>query len=117
MKDDVAVAFTAESDRVAMATKPATNLLEATNKSSSFALQMSQSYILQELTCHCFYVFLLCHHRETYIYILGTFTETQYSKPLEGNIGIKHGFPCINVCQVPREMLLPRPQCLIAVIA
>ena len=21
------------------------------------------------------------------------------------NIGIKHGFPCINVCQVPREML------------
>ena len=20
-------------------------------------------------------------------------------------IGIKHGFPCINVCQVPREML------------
>ena len=46
MKDDVAVAFTAESDRVAMATKPATNLLEATNQSSSFALQeMSQSYI------------------------------------------------------------------------
>ena len=22
------------------------------------------------------------------------------------NIGIKHGFPCINVCQVPREMLI-----------
>ena len=21
------------------------------------------------------------------------------------NIGIKHAFPCINVCQVPREML------------
>ena len=21
------------------------------------------------------------------------------------NIGIKHGFPCVNVCQVPREML------------
>ena len=21
------------------------------------------------------------------------------------NIGIKHGFPCINNCQVPREML------------
>ena len=21
------------------------------------------------------------------------------------NIGIKHGFPCIKVCQVPREML------------
>ena len=21
------------------------------------------------------------------------------------NIGIKHGFPCINVCQIPREML------------
>ena len=21
------------------------------------------------------------------------------------NVGIKHGFPCINVCQVPREML------------
>ena len=21
------------------------------------------------------------------------------------NIGIKHGFPCINVCQVPREVL------------
>ena len=21
------------------------------------------------------------------------------------NIGIKHGFPCINVCQVPRDML------------
>ena len=21
------------------------------------------------------------------------------------NIGIKHGFPCINLCQVPREML------------
>ena len=21
------------------------------------------------------------------------------------NIGIKHGFPCINVCQVPREMM------------
>ena len=21
------------------------------------------------------------------------------------NIGIKHGFPCINVCKVPREML------------
>ena len=21
------------------------------------------------------------------------------------NIGIKHGLPCINVCQVPREML------------
>ena len=21
------------------------------------------------------------------------------------NIGIKHGIPCINVCQVPREML------------
>ena len=25
-----------------------------------------------------------------------------YSIP---NIGIKHSFPCINVCQVPREML------------
>ena len=24
---------------------------------------------------------------------------------LNNNIGIKHGFPCINVCQVPREML------------
>ena len=24
---------------------------------------------------------------------------------LGNNIGIKHGFPCINVCQVPREML------------
>ena len=24
---------------------------------------------------------------------------------LNFNIGIKHGFPCINVCQVPREML------------
>ena len=24
---------------------------------------------------------------------------------LKLNIGIKHGFPCINVCQVPREML------------
>ena len=23
---------------------------------------------------------------------------------LDVNIGIKHGFPCINVCQVPREM-------------
>ena len=21
------------------------------------------------------------------------------------NIGIKHGFPCINICQVPREVL------------
>ena len=24
---------------------------------------------------------------------------------LINNIGIKHGIPCINVCQVPREML------------
>ena len=24
---------------------------------------------------------------------------------IRSNIGIKHGFPCINVCQVPREML------------
>ena len=23
----------------------------------------------------------------------------------QANIGIKHDFPCINVCQVPREML------------
>ena len=23
----------------------------------------------------------------------------------DSTIGIKHGFPCINVCQVPREML------------
>ena len=27
-----------------------------------------------------------------------------YFKPTY-NIGLKHGFPCINVCQVPREML------------
>ena len=26
------------------------------------------------------------------------------------NIGIKHGFSCINVCQVPREVLKPRPK-------
>ena len=24
---------------------------------------------------------------------------------MTANIGIKHGFPCINVCQVPREMM------------
>ena len=28
-----------------------------------------------------------------------------FVKELLSNIGIKHGFPCINVCQVPREML------------
>ena len=28
-----------------------------------------------------------------------------YGICLVNNIGIKHGFPCINVCQVPREML------------
>ena len=30
------------------------------------------------------------------------FKQFSYST---SNIGIKHGFPCINVCQVPREML------------
>ena len=24
---------------------------------------------------------------------------------LRNSLGIKHGFPCINVCQVPRELL------------
>ena len=28
-----------------------------------------------------------------------------FLKIAKHNIGIKHGFPCINVCQVPREML------------
>ena len=27
------------------------------------------------------------------------------SGPMWNNIGIKHGFSCINVCQVPREVL------------
>ena len=31
---------------------------------------------------------------------IGTHTHTHIH-----NIGIKHGFPCINVCQVPREVL------------
>ena len=26
-------------------------------------------------------------------------------QPWPFNIGIKHGFPCINICQVPREVL------------
>ena len=38
------------------------------------------------------------------------FVDNQCSGPLTNvvcvnNIGIKHGFPCINICQVPREML------------
>ena len=33
-------------------------------------------------------------------------TSTSVFRPNVGaNIVIKHGFPCINVCQVPREML------------
>ena len=26
------------------------------------------------------------------------------------NIGIKHGFLCINICWAPREMLKPKPE-------
>ena len=31
--------------------------------------------------------------------------QTFYKLDGTDTIGIKHGFPCINVCQVPREML------------
>ena len=29
---------------------------------------------------------------------------------LSFNIGIKHGFLCINICWAPREMLKPKPE-------
>ena len=32
-------------------------------------------------------------------------THPENSQTIFTNIGIKHAFPCINVCQVPREML------------
>ena len=31
--------------------------------------------------------------------------SNEYTQYTIFNIGIKHGFPCINVCQVSREML------------
>ena len=38
-------------------------------------------------------------------HLLATEPLKQRRSTVVVDIGIKHGFPCINVCQVPREML------------
>ena len=50
-----------------------------------------------------FFIFNLDHFGQDFIPIQELMGR-QWSK-IDFNIGIKHGFPCINVCQVPREML------------
>ena len=44
------------------------------------------------------------HKNSKYWDILNTYCVLKLEQ-FEFTIGIKHGFPCINVCQVPREML------------
>ena len=43
--------------------------------------------------------------QETDLDYFGLLTKKKKKKTELHNIGIKHVFPCINVCQVPRELL------------
>ena len=49
----------------------------------------------------------ICFHGEIWLNIskLSLFRLLIWSTDNKNNIGSKHGFSCINVCQVPREML------------